>query len=257
MGPVAEVQPRGFCAVRGILWIRITSACGASHGRISGRRIDYREQGSGPTILFVPGSWSTGAMWRGVIALLGDRFRAVTTSLLGYGDTEERRTPDDASIEREIGVIEAVILRANSAVHLVGHSYGGTVCLATALRDQTKIASMTLIEATPFNLLRHSGDLGLYQQVRAMSDAYVRSYHDGKPLAARSIIDFYGGDGSFDTFSARTREYIVATTPTNILDWSSELRCTACRLCRHHCAKPTRARRTLSSSRSAHRRGVE
>jgi pimeloyl-ACP methyl ester carboxylesterase len=32
---------------------------------------------------------------------------------------------------------------------------------------------------------------------------------------------FYGGDGSFDTFSARTRDYIVATTPTNILDWSS------------------------------------
>jgi pimeloyl-ACP methyl ester carboxylesterase len=155
-----------------------------------------------------------------VIALLGDRFRAVTTSLLGYGDTEERRTPDDVSIEREIDVIEAVILRTNSAVHLVGHSYGGTVCLATALRDPTKIASMTLMEATPFNLLRHSGDLELYQQVRAMSDAYVRSCDNGKLLAARSIIDFYGG-GCFDTFSSRTRDYIVATTPTNILDWSS------------------------------------
>jgi pimeloyl-ACP methyl ester carboxylesterase len=67
-----------------------------------------------------------------LIALLGDRFRAVTTSLLGYGDTEERRTPDDVSIEREIDVIEAVIQRTNSAVHLIGHSYGGTVCLATA-----------------------------------------------------------------------------------------------------------------------------
>jgi hypothetical protein len=54
-----------------------------------------------------------------------------------------------------------------------------------------------------------------------MSDAYVRSCHNGKLLAARSIIDFYGGDGSFDTFSARTRDYIVATTPTNLLDWWS------------------------------------
>jgi pimeloyl-ACP methyl ester carboxylesterase len=186
------------------------------------KRIDYREQGSGPTIVFVPGSWSTGALWRGVIALLGDRFRAVTTSLLGYGDTEERRTPDDVSIEREIDVIEEVIQRTNSAVHLVGHSYGSTVCLATALRDPSKIASMTLIEATPFNLLRHSADLGLYEQVRAMSDAYVRSCDNGNLLAARSVIDFYGGDGSFDdTFGARARDYIVATTPTNVLDWSS------------------------------------
>jgi pimeloyl-ACP methyl ester carboxylesterase len=184
-------------------------------------RIDYREQGSGPTILFVPGSWSTGALWRGVIALLGDSFRAVTTSLLGYGETEERRTPDDISIEREIDVVEAVIQRTNSAVHLVGHSWGATVCLAAVLRDRTKIASMTLFEATPFNLLRHSGDLALYEQVRAIADAYVRSCDDGKLLAARSIIDFYGGDGSFDTLPARTRDYIVATTPTNVLDWSS------------------------------------
>jgi pimeloyl-ACP methyl ester carboxylesterase len=65
-------------------------------------------------------------------------FERVTTSLLGFGDTEERRTPDDLSIEREIDVVEAVIQRTNSVVHPVGHSYGGTVCLATALRDQTE-----------------------------------------------------------------------------------------------------------------------
>jgi pimeloyl-ACP methyl ester carboxylesterase len=188
-------------------------------------RIEYGEQGSGPTILFVPGSWSTGALWRGVIALLGDGFRAVTTSLLGYGDTDERRTPDDVSIEREVDVIEAVIQRTNGVVHLVGHSYGGTVCLATALRDQTRVASLTLIEATPFNLLRRSGDLGLYEQVRAMSDAYARSFGDGERRAARSVIDFYGGDGSFDAFPSRTQDYIVATTPTNLIDWSSAWSC--------------------------------
>ena len=112
--PLAEVQPClpcGFRAALVSLSIRITSTCGAAMVEYPARRIDYREQGSGPTILFVPGSWSTGALWRDVIALLGDRFRAVTTSPLGYGDTEERRTPDDVSIDREIDVIEAVIRR--------------------------------------------------------------------------------------------------------------------------------------------------
>ena len=56
-------------------------------------------------MVFAPGSWSTGAFWRGAIGLLGDHFRAATTSLLGYGDTEELRTLDDVSIEREIDVI--------------------------------------------------------------------------------------------------------------------------------------------------------
>src|SRR4029450_2351429 len=93
--------------------------------------------------------------------------------------------------EREVDVIEAVIQRTNGVVHLVGHSYGGTVCLATALRDQTRVASLTLIEATPFNLLRRSGDLGLYEQVRAMSDDCARSFGDVERRAARSVIDFY------------------------------------------------------------------
>jgi pimeloyl-ACP methyl ester carboxylesterase len=45
--------------------------------------IDYDECGSGPTIVLVPGSCSTGAAWRPVMAAWDGRFRCVTTSLLG------------------------------------------------------------------------------------------------------------------------------------------------------------------------------
>ena len=61
-------------------------------------RIDYDECGSGPTIVLVPGSCSTGAAWRSVIATWNGQFRCVTTSLLGYGGTAERRTADDPDI---------------------------------------------------------------------------------------------------------------------------------------------------------------
>ena len=54
--------------------------------------IDYEESGAGPTIVLVPGSCSTGAAWRPVIAAWENRFRCVTTSLPGYGGTAERRT---------------------------------------------------------------------------------------------------------------------------------------------------------------------
>jgi pimeloyl-ACP methyl ester carboxylesterase len=45
--------------------------------------IDFDESGDGPTIVFVPGSCSTGAAWRPVIAALSGGFRCVTTSLPG------------------------------------------------------------------------------------------------------------------------------------------------------------------------------
>jgi pimeloyl-ACP methyl ester carboxylesterase len=61
-------------------------------------RIDYDECGVGPTVVLVPGSCSTGAAWRPVAAAWHAQFRCVTTSLLGYGGTAERRTTGDPSI---------------------------------------------------------------------------------------------------------------------------------------------------------------
>jgi len=42
------------------------------------RSIDYCECGTGPTIVLVPGSCSTGAAWRPVIATWHGQFRRVT-----------------------------------------------------------------------------------------------------------------------------------------------------------------------------------
>src|SRR5262245_47686748 len=130
--------------------------------------IDYEEEGSGPTILLVPGSWDTRSAWRGVIAELRGHCRIVTTSLLGYGGTKERRTATYTSIERESEFVEAVVRNAGGHAHVVGHSFGGQVCLAVAIRKLVSLTSLTLIEPTAVNLLRRAGDLALYEQIIAL-----------------------------------------------------------------------------------------
>jgi pimeloyl-ACP methyl ester carboxylesterase len=185
--------------------------------------IDYDEAGAGPTIVLVPGSWGTRSAWREVIAAFGGRCRIVTTSLLGYGGTDERRTAGDLTIEREAEVVEAVIARAGGPVHLVGHSFGGVVCLAVAARKIAPLVSLALIEPTVFDLLQRTGELALYEQVTTMCDGYFRAFENGEGEAARRVIDFYGGTGSFDALPQRMRDYVVATTPTNILDWQTGL----------------------------------
>ena len=110
-------------------------------------QIDYEDSGTGPTVVLVPGSCSTGAAWRPVIAAWNNQFRCVTTSLLGYGRTAERRTARDPAIAHEAEAIEAVIRKAGGRVHLVGHSFGGLVSLVVALRNQVPLASLTIAEA--------------------------------------------------------------------------------------------------------------
>ena len=187
--------------------------------------IDYTESGSGPTVVLVPGSCSTGAAWRPMMAQWGDRFRCVTTSLLGYGGTAERRTSDDTAIAHEVDVLDAVICRTGGPVHLVGHSFGGMVALATTLRRRVPIVSLTVIEAPVASLLRACGEEAHYASFRHMTDGYFAAFERGEPEAVAAMIDFYGGAGTFASWPARLRDYAIETTHVNILDWSSGYGC--------------------------------
>jgi pimeloyl-ACP methyl ester carboxylesterase len=184
-------------------------------------RIDYDETGDGPAVVLVPGSCSTGAAWRPVVAQWNSSFRCVTTSLLGYGGTAERRTADDADIAHEAEIVEAVIRRAACPVHLVGHSFGGLTALAVALRNKVPLRSLTIAEAPGPEILRHMEEREHYRAFRDMTEAYFAAFHAGEEAAIEQMIDFYGGAGTFASWPQRVREYAVEATPVNILDWAS------------------------------------
>jgi pimeloyl-ACP methyl ester carboxylesterase len=183
--------------------------------------IDYQETGNGPTVVLVPGSCSTGAAWRPVTAHLQGWFRCVTTSLLGYGGTAERRTPDDTDIAHEREILETVIRRAGGPVHLVGHSFGGLTALAVALRGRVPLHSLTIAEAPAVDILRETGEQRHYDTFRNMSRAYCDAYRRGETDAIASMIDFYGGTGTYAAWPQRVRDYAIETTPANLLDWKS------------------------------------
>jgi pimeloyl-ACP methyl ester carboxylesterase len=182
--------------------------------------IDYDESGSGPTIVLVPGSCSTGAAWRPVISQWGNGFRCVTTSLLGYGRTTERRTAADADISHAAEMVESVIRRTAEPVHLVGHSAGGLTALAVALRKQVPLRSLTILEAPAPEILRHMAEHEHYRAFRQMTDAYFAAFNAGESAAIAQMIDFYGGAGTFAGWPQRVRDYAVETTSVNILDWA-------------------------------------
>jgi pimeloyl-ACP methyl ester carboxylesterase len=182
--------------------------------------IDYDETGEGPTVVLVPGSCSTGAAWRPLVAQWNGSYRCVTTSLLGYGGTAERRDPGHNDIALEAEIIEAVIDRAGAPVHLVGHSYGALSSLAVALRRPELLRSLTIIESPAPEILRACGEPAHYAAFRSMTELYFNAFHAGRTDAIETMIDFYGGDGTFAGWPQRVRDYAIATTEVNMRDWA-------------------------------------
>ena len=183
--------------------------------------IDYEASDSGPTMVLVPGSCSTGAAWRPVIGALQGQFRCVTTSLPGYGGTAERRPAGDPSIAHLAEALECVVRKAGEPVHLVGHSFGGLVALAVALRKRVRLASLVMIEPPAIELLLERGEAEHYRAFGRMAEAYAAAFHSGEREAIAAMIDFYGGAGTFASWPSRVRDYAVATTAVNITDWAS------------------------------------
>jgi pimeloyl-ACP methyl ester carboxylesterase len=156
-----------------------------------------------------------------VIGEWNGRFRCVTTSLLGYGGTSERRTAGDASIVHEAEMLEAVIRKVGGKPHVVGHSFGGGIALIVAMRKRVSLASLTIIEAPAVEILQATGEHDHYRMFRDMTRDYFAAFERGDRYSIAIMIDFFGGEGTFASWPPRLRDYAVETTPVNILDWAS------------------------------------
>lgn len=187
---------------------------------VDGRTVDFQDSGGdGAVVLFVPGSFSTPAAWRPMMKLLPSDYRCVSTSLLGYGETTETRSAADFDMSHETRVIGAVAAAIGKPVHLVGHSLGGTVALASVLAGAVEVRSIATFEANPLDLLRAAGRDGLSADSRRISDAYESAVAAGEVDAPKRIIDFWGGDGAYDSLPDAVQAYCRQTAQANVLDW--------------------------------------
>jgi pimeloyl-ACP methyl ester carboxylesterase len=191
----------------------------ANAGTQQERNIDYVESGEGPAVLFLPGSYSTTAAWRQVQRHLNPGYRLVTTSLAGYGSTTDTRTLQDCGIEHEVQIVQELVRHISQPVHLVGHSFGGTVALAVALSRTVDIASLSLFEANPIPLIREHGGGQLHDETLRMSQAFEAAVNAGEQDAPARVIDFWGGSGVFAAMPDAVKAYCRETTAVNVLDW--------------------------------------
>jgi pimeloyl-ACP methyl ester carboxylesterase len=114
---------------------------------ISGSRLELFDEGSGEPLVLVHGSASDYRTWHAQRPVLAERFRVISYSRRYHWPNEPI---PEGGVYRMMEHVDdlAELLRAVDAApaHLVGHSYGGFLCLLLAIREPGLVRTLVLAE---------------------------------------------------------------------------------------------------------------
>ena len=157
---------------------------------------------------------STGSskQWRSLAARLGQRRRIIAPDLLGYGDNPPWPRGRSLRLEEEVHRLLPLLASATRPVDVVAHSFGAAVAVKLALEYPEKVRSLCLYEPVLLGLLNEdAGSTSAFSEILMMSAKVARSLSDGDAdRAAARFIDFWSGDGTWESMPEARREKVRA-----------------------------------------------
>jgi pimeloyl-ACP methyl ester carboxylesterase len=182
-----------------------------------GRKLAWREEGSGPPMVLVHGSPADSRAWNRVVPFLKERYRLVMPDLPGYGASDP--VPDPPTGRAALmGTALARLIESVGPAAVAAHSYGGLVALqATLQAARGAISRLVVLEPMFMRGLQILGDPTLAAATSYFED-YCRRVDAGEDGAVRHMIDFWFGDGAYTRLPEPVRGYLNANAVRNVLD---------------------------------------
>lgn len=137
---------------------------------VRGTRLRVIEDGSGPPVLFLHGAG--GASWTPMLKRLAEHHRVIAPEHPGFGRS---KTPDWMMSVGDLAFfyLDAIEALGLHDVHLVGHSLGGWTAAEVAIRNTSRLRSLTLMspagcrsDEVPF------GDIFLWDAVTTIRNQF-------------------------------------------------------------------------------------
>lgn len=184
--------------------------------------IDHTDDGDGQPVVLIHSSVSANRQWRALIDALKDRYRVLAINLFGYGETTPWPTTSPQSLYSQARLVMALCEGLGPSVHLVGHSFGGSVALKAARLLGPRIGSLILLEPNPFYLLKQDGRTQAFMESRTLRD-HVKCFGSlgDWPTVAERFADYWLGDGSWNTMPEKRRSAFADALLPNFHEWDA------------------------------------
>jgi non-heme chloroperoxidase len=157
---------------------------------VNGTSLGYIEKGLGEPVVFIHGAVSDYRTWGEQIEFFAGNYRAVSYSRRYHQPNESANGKTDYSRASQADDLVAFLKALDlGKAHLVGHSYGASIALMTALRYPELVGSLVLAEPSPFPSLLDERGIQLLSEQKAGFEKAIRLARGGsKEEAVRQFL---------------------------------------------------------------------
>ena len=118
------------------------------HQTAAGRRIAYREAGSGPALVLLHGVGSGSGSWRAQFSSLAGKLRIIAWDAPGYGGSDPLPMPSPSPADYAASLLGLMHGLGLARINLLGHSLGALVAASFCRQHPDKVAALILANPT-------------------------------------------------------------------------------------------------------------
>lgn len=177
----------------------------------------YEIKGEGEPIVFIHGSFATYKTWDKIVNKLSENNLCILIKLPGHGSPALGR-----QASTEFDLIENVITSVTKRPFtLIGHSYGGVVCLELAFKKSLAIKSMILFEPVSVWAIDEQLDPEAYSRIESFVAALFQKYQTQPHKISELVINFWSNNTNFSKFPDSIKASMNRLVDQNIEHWNS------------------------------------